>query len=565
MTITHDLLARGYFPKELPPPFQTEDFADRVLGSIGPLPDSFGHRGIRARACQHNFARVGALRRQLSIPNPVTQYQVSVLIGRHWPRLERVIKRSRLSQSAPIPGSLRAFPVPTTNLVALRAENRATARHVLTSDVSRFYHSIYTHGIAWAVHGKAKAKTNRRNTLLGNALDTWVRNGQDGQTMGIPIGPDTSLIIAELILAAVDRQLVRKLPRLRGFRFMDDYELTFTTRGHAELALSHLQEALAEYELALNADKTAIDELPCLLDPEWKTSLRDFRFRNRLRSQATDLVTYFDRAFRLSRESPEKSVLSYAVRRLRSVTVWPDNWPLLENLLYQCLLTESGTFAPILQLLALRHSQGGAVDTVKLGHVMNMQIVHHGPRGHGSEVAWALWAMLSFRLRIVPAAAKVLENMSDSVVALLALHARDEGLFIRVLDVEGWRGFLSTEDLYGPQWLLAYEASVKGWLASSHGPDHIQGNENFAWLRAIGVEFYDTTRILDASTQPGTGGDGLLHALDEVSAVHFAFYQEDTAQEDFAESAGDADTADADETPATVSTEQPAEVSDSDF
>jgi hypothetical protein len=411
----------------------------------------------------------------------------------------------------------------------LRAHHRATARFALNTDVARFYHSIYTHSIPWAIHGKATAKRNRSQRLLGNAIDQWVRNGQDGQTMGIPIGPDTSLIIAEVLLSAVDRSLARKLPRLRGFRFIDDYELTFATRPHAEIALRHLQAVLSEFELALNSEKTVIDELPCLLDPAWKTELRAFRFREGAISQRTDIITYFDRAYSLARSFPGKSVLAYAIARLRGVSLVPGVWPILQDLVSQCILIESGAFSSALLLIAQHHSEGGGIDLGTLAKVMNMQIAYHAPLGHGSEVAWALWACLSFGVMVVPTAAKAVSKMNDSVVALSALHAKEVGRIQGKLDTDNWRTYLTPDDLWGPQWLLSYEAFVKGWLKSPNGKDHFLGNESFEWLRDIGVEFYDRSKIL--TVQPGQPADdsmlSLLLSLKKSVALSIGQYEED--------------------------------------
>ncbi|MCV5837901.1 RNA-directed DNA polymerase, partial [Escherichia coli] len=78
------------------------------------------------------------------------------------------------------------------------------------TDISRFYHSIYTHSIAWTYHTKDISKRNRSNSLFGNVLDKHSQDSQDGQTIGLPIGPDTSLIIAESLLSNIDLKLSEK-------------------------------------------------------------------------------------------------------------------------------------------------------------------------------------------------------------------------------------------------------------------------------------------------------------------------------------------------------------------
>jgi hypothetical protein len=60
------------------------------------------------------------------------------------------------------------------------------------------------------MHGKAASKKDTSSnspTVNFNKLDWCLRRGQDGQTIGIPIGPDTSRIIGELICSAIDGKL----------------------------------------------------------------------------------------------------------------------------------------------------------------------------------------------------------------------------------------------------------------------------------------------------------------------------------------------------------------------
>ena len=52
---------------------------------------------------------------------------------------------------------------------------------------------------------------------------------------------------------------------------------------------------------------------------------------------------------------------------------------------------------------------------------------------------------------------------------------------------------MSTPELYEEQWLLAYEANVKGWLPSQGGPDHVAADNNFGFLKNSAVEFYVST------------------------------------------------------------------------
>ena len=99
--------------------------------------------------------------------------------------------------------------------------------------MTSFFPTIYTHTIPWALHTKPVAKANKGKgkkspQLLGNLLDIRCMSLQDGQTIGLPIGPDTSHILAELIRVAIDLELHSQLSSWPpGFRYVDDFFLFF--------------------------------------------------------------------------------------------------------------------------------------------------------------------------------------------------------------------------------------------------------------------------------------------------------------------------------------------------
>jgi len=142
------------------------------------------------------------------------------------------------------------------------------------------------------------------------------------------------------------------------------------------------------------------------------------------------------------------------------------------------------------QLLRFQ-SLGMAIDSTALSAVIERQIVTHAPQGHGNDVAWSLWSALAFRLQITAAAMGAATSMDDSVVALLLLDAEAQGLLPHAMPATTWEDYLTTQELYGEQWLLSYEGRLKGWRTSKGGGDHIADDPNFAWMRTNGVSFYE--------------------------------------------------------------------------
>lgn len=92
------LLARGYFPKELPPPFTTAAFAEKI-GHVVPL--WAAHEANLSQAQRRSYpppssyarfdmARKGHSRRMLGIPNPVNQYFLTSGIVDHQDEFEAI-------------------------------------------------------------------------------------------------------------------------------------------------------------------------------------------------------------------------------------------------------------------------------------------------------------------------------------------------------------------------------------------------------------------------------------------------------------------------------------------
>src|SRR5688572_9348019 len=99
-TILQTFLSRGYFPKELPPPFTSDSFAAYVTSTPG--------RAIpvnpieQSRCVEHNLALVGKLRRTLSIPNPKHHLILAREVSKHSRRLLKRASASPFSCSKPV-------------------------------------------------------------------------------------------------------------------------------------------------------------------------------------------------------------------------------------------------------------------------------------------------------------------------------------------------------------------------------------------------------------------------------------------------------------------------------
>lgn len=486
------LLAKGFFPKELPTPFTTVSFAKAIHTNLGTLAPEF-LKPASSKCVSYNLARVGVLRRELRVPNPIGYFRLSKEIVDNWTKLAAHCEKSPISLTKPRFSFLKDRAIEgikrQRDLPAYRARFRASGRYLLVADVARCYPSTYTHSIPWAYHGKAKAKKHFSKTFLGNRLDIAVRNLQDRQTIGLPIGPDAAFLLSELVLTAIDKRLSKKLFK-DGYRYIDDFEFSFSNRSDAERGLGELQQALGEFELELNGLKTHITELPQPTDKLWATELRlfDFSAKND-RTAQFKLMRYFDRAFELSRGARDDYILNYAVARLGTETFSKKPWLVLRDLLLQSAIAEPSTLNRVTAELLKYATQGYKVDKLRLSDCLHQVIERHASLGHHSEIAWVIWAAILFKIKLAGSAPKVISAQSNSIVALLALDARQRGLLPSSLPTKTWQTYLTQADLYGEQWLLAYEANRKGWLTAS--TDYVAADKCFSVLKKEKVYFYD--------------------------------------------------------------------------
>jgi len=381
------------------------------------------------------------------------------------------------------------------------AKLRGTHSFLVRADISRFYESIYTHTIPWAIDGKVAAKASRgRGGLLGDRFDSACQRMQDGQTVGIPIGPDTSIVISEILLTAVDEMLASQLPRgATAFHWVDDYYVGCDSASEGEEILTLLAECFAAFELALNPIKSKVIALPSPMRTIWNADLRAFRFLEdeSWQYQRSRFVDYFDKAATLARSYPEQSVFGYATGRLRNIffyeknaqLLYEQNWKLLEYLLMQSVLSEPDIMKSVLPLV-LKYQHFG-LERDAWTKVLNTMVDRYSRYGLTNDVAWTLWAAICLDVSLAAGPTESISKVNDCSVALLALDARNRGLMDPILDTSLWQSALGAGGLFEEHWLLAYEAQKKGWLRPKSGRDTIASDPSFSFLRARDVYFYD--------------------------------------------------------------------------
>ncbi len=132
--------------------------------------------------------------------------------------------------------------------------------HVLHTDVTDCYGSLYTHSISWALHGHDDAKKNiGKNSLIGNKIDSHIQASRYGQTNGISQGSVLMDFVAEIVLGYVDQQINSALCGMVDFRILryrDDYRIFSNSDDRAEEILKIISDNLRQVGMKLGVSKT---------------------------------------------------------------------------------------------------------------------------------------------------------------------------------------------------------------------------------------------------------------------------------------------------------------------
>lgn len=491
------LLGKGYFPSQLPPAFTTQQLAAHTAELQAAW--AVNEEKSKSPPCKaelFSVARAGHQRRTTSIVNPVSQLFLATYVARHWPDFLRHYRGSRLSRSHPrfLTDGGRAACIPSMQrLHELKVLESAGYRYMLRTDISRFFPTIYTHSVPWALHTKEAAKANRRKLtpeFFGNLIDQALRQGQDEQTMGLPIGPDTSHVVAEAISTSVDQLLKTAIGSWpAGFRYVDDYFLFFATVAEAEGALAALSSSLKEFELQINFEKTKVCSVAEIVDDYWTHQLRSFQIDKHGRRQRSDIHHFFELANDLARTNADENVMAYALKRAASVLIRHENWVVFEARLCHVAMSHPNTLQTIAQILATYKFHGYQLNFIRINRTISALIRQHAGLGHHSEVAWCLWMCKELGIKLDAVDVGLVSTMPSSVCALLLIDLSAAGMLEQAPNETFWRTLDRAHSLREELWLMCYEAGVRGWGGFTGASS--KAAEYFRDLAARGVRFYD--------------------------------------------------------------------------
>lgn len=522
--ILNALLSKGYFPKELPPVFTTVDFglhADAIIddwktAKVFEIKRSkdFGKIGGKRFRSKYSYKKVPSAdpeviskpkklyeRRNIHVTHPIPQALLTKELAENWAKVQKWLSRQKYSEDEIHVSDRYERAIKGINFPIHRAKTsylEATSDWLIKTDISRFYPTIYTHSIPWAAYGKERVKSALKTYegTFADRLDLLVRSCNRNQTVGVPIGPETSRILAEIISSRIDFDFSTQLGELPGEvvdRLQDDWTVGAATLESSEKILSVISSCYREYGLEINGSKTSISHILASDTESWKSEISAFLSHRRGGMYGTRLEEFLALCLRLQLEYPSAPVLNYALSIVEGRRFVLKDIEVLES-----FLLKAAAVAPISMdrvcriILNIEHTSGG-LSKDRLSKRFTSLAERHFENGALFEVIWLLYTLRGLKKPIRSSRImKHAENIQSSAIRLLLLDMTSKEMCVTPAPAAKWENEICEQRILSDwSWLFAYEGIRKGWLSDKHG---VMLHPFFKAMNDRNVVFYDPSK-----------------------------------------------------------------------
>ena len=350
----------GYFAEPFPDCFSSKKLAehlDDLFSSDRCIEEQLKEGNNITSPTTLSIRKNDVHRRVLSLPNPKTFLCLAIIMQENWDEIQKYAE----SENSLSPITYLHKYKNNSDKIMLNSENVRDSisskssfvegirnciqvslgyKYRLKVDIANCYNTIYTHSISWAMCGKEKAKRYlkskkpkdiKKKYELADKLDKYIRRQKDNESNGIIVGPFTSRIYSEIILAAIDRILAKEYVFRR---YVDDYKFYFRTEASAKESISQIEKVLKEYGLHLNQSKTEISCFPFEIISDMQLT-----YQKALTDKGVFGVL---NAASLLYSNGEKGAYKYALKFIKDQEPSPDDLNVIMSSLINILLVEPG-------------------------------------------------------------------------------------------------------------------------------------------------------------------------------------------------------------------------------
>ena len=500
----------GYFAEQFPDCFSSDSFADNI-DDLLPL--------IFFRKAQKNTTAPTTLstykndisRRVLSVSNPEAFLRLSKYMRDNW---DKIVDASKSTHSLSPITFIRSYNLSEEmlNCESIREKMKAKSDFVagvkscirtslgykyrLKVDITNCYNSIYTHSITWAICGKELAKSYFRTKTpvsvqdkyeMGDCLDYFIRQQKNNETNGIIVGPYTSRVISEIVLARIDQLMSDK--GLKFKRYVDDYKIYFRSEAQAQESLPVIEKILNEFNLTLNTAKTEIEKYPYEIISQIKDAYENSKKRE-------GVFGVLNTAAQLHANG-EKGAYKYALKYLKDEPIPVDDLQIIIPTLVNIMLLDPRYGKYVTKYLKKNILR---IRTDTLSVVINRELASSLHSELQQETLMFVQLIKDLDLTISAdniinimrsdndfatiIALDIWKNHNDSV-----LRTKHEARLINE-SIRALMLSLNGEKLSGARWLLLYELHMHKFVSEDLLPS-IEINDFFKKMFALKISFYN--------------------------------------------------------------------------
>lgn len=497
-----NLLRYEYIPEELPPCFNSDLFADKFEILISEINTKKTPTSIPVTF--QGFKNITS-RRRFSIPNPHQYLNIVKLLIDNEDKLKIIFEQTNKSLTAPIKADKTINKAYSRRIIKF-SDSKVEVKKLyknnlygLKIDIQTFFDSIYTHSIAWAIHGKKEAKINKGNKgMFGNQLDSALMLLNSSQTNGILVGNAVSRIISEIILCKIDNNIEKKKLDIDYLRYVDDYYIFTKDRSEIDSIISTFREELDNYELVINENKIEVLESPFIYGNSWVEQMKLYASVNPEKLLEKSIIEFH--------KYNDISIIKYALKILRTTSFTREEWKSIEPIIFNLLLKFPILLKSIIIILKNNYQN---VNKVLLKKILYSIIDIHIPLRSEEEIIWVIWAFkvlnISMSTNYIRKILKT-ENWLAIIILLDITSKRKNEKGIRKI-LDNFRSKLkesyfphylenySENNMYTEIWMLAYEIDYNKWLNKpGAGNQFLEARKNqfFKLLKKNKISFYDT-------------------------------------------------------------------------
>ena len=476
------LLQYNYLPttrkskEELPPIFDSKklspDVARKLLSpEIGTAKDERRMRGYDQ--IDYRLTRYNSVSRTLSIPHPTAHSRLCLSLYEHWEKICYIAENPSSHIKPHDNDDGRVIIMSGYDGAAGKSwrklNNSFGKRYCVKTDISNCFPSIYSHAVGWGLVGRKEAKDKRNNHKEWfNEIDRNIRSSRRLETQGIAIGPGTSNVIAEIILARIDQTLRDK--KFSFERYIDDYECYCDSEEQAKSFVQHLERAASEYKLQLNIQKTRFTKLPQPVSDDWTLELGQHAPKA---NDATvfDVYRFLDVAVVLAGKHPESNVLKYAASVIEGLELPYSVGADCLNYLISLAFHHADLLPKLQKLIDLSYINFGEllVDLGEMNSKLDTLLRECATYRRSDGMCWALYYLGRVNSNATSETAKMVLETEDSL-AITALYWAGDEHRTAVID---FAKTLDVEDIHelDRHWLLLYQLYKDGHIANPYRDD----------------------------------------------------------------------------------------------